>query len=141
MVVAGENVDERKELDMLCEGLKRFVMEANIGIIAVSHIRRSYGQGHNEGKPIGIDDIRGTGGIAQMSNIVLAGERNKQAEDPGVATAIRWRALKNRYTGVEGPLGILKYDRDTGRTLQADEKLFFDPDTDNEGGPHRALGF
>ena len=59
--------------------------------------------------------LRGSQGIAQLSNIVIALERNQQEEDDWKRNITKLRILKNRYTGETGETGFLHYDNDTGR--------------------------
>ena len=129
MVVSGLEGDERKTLDILMTKLRQLVENTGVGIIAISHIRRGNKQkSFNEGEMISLTDLRGSASIEQLSDIVLASERNQQAEDEESDIA-QLRLLKNRPFGEVGPCGHVKYHTDTGRLLAHD----FEPtQTENE---------
>jgi len=108
-------VDERRNIDALMTQLREVVVETNIGIFVVSHLSRQQGTSHEEGGEISLTHLRGSQGIAQLSNIVIALERNQQDEDEWMRNITKLRILKNRYTGETGETGHLHYDNDTGR--------------------------
>ena len=113
--------DERKVLDVLMTGLRSLVEQTGVGIHAVCHLRRTGGAGHEEGERVTLGHLRGTGGIAQMSDTVLAAERNLQDDTEGT----QLRVLKCRFTGDSGPADVIKYNKDTGRfDLQEETNLF-----------------
>jgi twinkle protein len=105
-----ENGDERRALDELMTKLKRLTMELGICIIVVSHLRRVSGTSAEEGGQVTLQDLRGTNAIAQLSNIVVALERNSQAEDQSEANRTRLRVLKNRFCGRLGVACELEFD-------------------------------
>jgi twinkle protein len=106
--------DERKRLDALTTKLRSLVSELNIGLHVVSHLRKASGTPHEEGGKVSLQDIRGSGAPAQLSNIVIALERNQQAED-GTKDDTKLRVLKNRFTGSTGVAGTLTFDHETSR--------------------------
>ena len=59
--------------------------------------------------------MRGSQSIAQLSDCVIALERDQQSDDPDEANTTHMRVLKSRYTGDVGMATHLLYDRDTGR--------------------------
>ena len=59
--------------------------------------------------------LRGSQSIAQLSDCVIALERNQQSDDPQEANTTHLRVLKSRYTGDVGMATHLLYDNDTGR--------------------------
>lgn len=105
--------DERKTLDILMTNLRSLCENTGVGIIAVCHLRRKgSGQtGHEDGGRVSLADLRGTGGIAQLSDTVLAVERDQQDED----SPSQLRVLKCRWTGLTGPADKLKFNLETGR--------------------------
>jgi len=120
MVVSGLDGDERKTLDILMTKLRQLVENTGVGIIAISHVRRGNKQkSFNEGETISLTDLRGSASIEQLSDIVLASERDQQAED-GESDIAQLRLLKNRPFGEVGPCGHVKYHTDTGRLLPHD---------------------
>lgn len=116
LVMSGDTkVDERRNIDALMTKLREVVVETNIGLFVVSHLSRQQGKPHEEGGVISLSHLRGSQGIAQLSNIVIALERDQQAEDEDDRNVVTLRILKNRYTGETGETGHLKYHRMTGR--------------------------
>ena len=116
IIVSGqENGDERKALDEVMTKLRTLVQETNICLIAVSHLKRPNDKGHEEGAATSLAQLRGSGSIAQLSDIVIGLERNGQADDAIERNTTYARVLKNRFSGMTGPAGAMLYDGDTGR--------------------------
>ena len=116
LVMSGDaKGDERRNIDALMTQLREVVVETNIGLFVVSHLSRQPGTPHEEGGAISLSHLRGSQGIAQLSNMVIALERNQQSEDPLVRNTTTLRILKNRYTGETGITGYLQYDAETSR--------------------------
>ena len=114
MVVSGMDVDERKELDVLMTNLRSLCEQVGVGIIAVAHLKRVGSKDFNEGAQISLTDLRGSASLEQLSDVVIAAERDQQGEDPFV---VLYRVLKNRPASVTGPAGHAKYNTKTGRSL------------------------
>jgi twinkle protein len=116
LVMSGDvKIDERRNIDALMTKLREVVVETNIGLFVVSHLSRQQGKPHEEGGIISLSHLRGSQGIAQLSNIVIALERDQQAVDENERNIVTLRILKNRYTGETGETGHLKYHGLTGR--------------------------
>jgi twinkle protein len=98
--------------------LRMMVQETNIALFAVSHLKRPDGKGHEEGAATSLAQLRGSGSIAQLSDIVIGAERNGQADEENERNTTRIRVLKNRYSGLTGPACSLLYTKDTGRMLE-----------------------
>ena len=125
MVVSGLDTDERKTLDILMTKLRQLVENTGVGIICISHVRRgNKSKSFNEGEAISLTDLRGSASIEQLSDIVIACERDQQAEEGSNITQIR--LLKNRPFGDVGACGHAKYHSNTGRLLPHD----FEPQQD-----------
>lgn len=108
--------DERRAIDNIMTRLRSLVEETGAGVILVSHLRRVEGnRGHEQGIEVSMSHLRGSNGIGQISDCVIALERNQQSDDPIEASTTRMRILKSRYTGEVGLAGHLLYDKDTGR--------------------------
>ena len=117
IVVSGlaEGTDERRTIDRTMTILRTLVEETGVIMHVVSHLRRTGGdKGAEEGERISLSHLRGSQSIAQLSDMVLALERNQQAETPEAGLAL-FRVLKNRATGDTGPACRAEYDRETGR--------------------------
>ncbi len=59
--------------------------------------------------------LRGSQSIAQLSDIVIAAERDQQADCPIERATTKLRIIKNRTTGKTGVCAHLRYDEMTGR--------------------------
>lgn len=122
IVSAQEQGDERKAIDEIMTKLRMVVQETNIALICVSHLKRPDGKGHEEGAATSLAQLRGSGSIAQLSDIVIGLERNGQADDEVERNTTKIRVLKNRFSGLTGPAGAALYYRETGRMLEIDEE-------------------
>ena len=121
LVSAITDGDERRTIDNVMTRLRSLVEETGAGIILVSHLRRVDGHsGHENGIVVAVSHLSGSQSIAQLSDCVIALERNQQAEDSVEANTTRVRVLKSRYTGDTGVATHLIYDRDTGRLSELD---------------------
>jgi twinkle protein len=114
--------DERRAIDEIMTRLRMLVQETGIALICVSHLKRPDGKGHEEGTATSLSQLRGSGAIAQLSDMVLGLERNGQAEDPTVRNTTSVRVLKNRFSGITGPAGKLLYNHESGRMLEYNEE-------------------
>jgi len=128
LVSAVHDGDERRAIDDIMTRLRSLVEETGAGIILVSHLRRVDGnKGHENGVEVSLSHLRGSNSIGQLSDCVIALERNQQADDPDEARTTRLRVLKSRYTGDVGLAARVMYDADTGRLIElTDEDIEFD---------------
>ena len=124
VVSSQENGDERKALDEIMTKLRMLVQETNIGLFVVSHLKRPQnGGGHELGGVTTLAQLRGSAGIAQLSDIVLGLERNSQDDDPTIRNTTIVRVLKNRFSGETGPTSRLLWNKETGRLNETFEEL------------------
>jgi twinkle protein len=118
IVVSGleDNDDERKNIDLLMTKLRSLIQETGVGMLAVVHIKRAFGggKGFNEGKPVSLTDLRGSASLEQLSDKVIALERNQQGDNPNESII---RLLKNRGASKTGVAGYAYYNEITGRLL------------------------
>lgn len=113
IVVSGlEGGDERRTIDQAMTRLRSLVEQTGIGMVLVSHLRRPDGKAHEEGGQTSLSQLRGSAGIAQLSDMVVGLERDQQGDQPNVTTV---RILKNRWSGDTGEACYVQYDKDTGR--------------------------
>jgi twinkle protein len=120
LLSGNDSHDERKMIDIVMTKLRSFVQECNIGMILVSHLKRIQGdKGHEDGARVSMSQLRGSGSIAQLSDLVIALERDISKGDNRSKLVV----LKNRFNGQTGPAGELAYDKETGRLMPA----LFDP--------------
>jgi twinkle protein len=124
IIVSGGDVgDERKALDAIMTRLRMLVQETGISLICVSHLKRPESKGHEEGASTSLAQLRGSGSIAQLSDIVIGLERNGQAVDPVERNTTHVRVLKNRFSGYTGGASDLLYNPSTGRMLQIEDSI------------------
>jgi twinkle protein len=124
IIVSGGDVgDERKALDSIMTKLRMLVQETGISLICVSHLKRPESKGHEEGAATSLAQLRGSGAIAQLSDIVIGLERNGQAQDMIERNTTSVRVLKNRFSGYTGNCGALLYNGKTGRMLEIKDTL------------------
>jgi len=122
VVSAQASGDERKAIDEIMTKLRMLVQETGIALIVVSHLKRPDSKGHEEGAATSLAQLRGSGSIAQLSDMVIGLERNGQADDIAERNTTRVRVLKNRFSGTTGPAGRLLYSHDTGRMNEVREE-------------------
>ena len=115
IVSAQESGDERKAIDEIMTKLRMLVQETGISLFVVSHLKRPSDRGHEDGAATSLSQLRGSGSIAQLSDIVIGLERNGQADDPIERNTTHVRVLKNRFSGLTGKGCRLLYNRNTGR--------------------------
>jgi twinkle protein len=133
LVSATSEGDERRAIDNIMTRLRSMVEETGAGIILVSHLRRISGdKGHENGVTVSLSHLRGSNSIAQLSDCVIALERNQQAEDDLESRTTKLRILKSRYTGDVGLATSLIYDPVTGRMA---EENYSDLLNDDDGVP------
>jgi|TARA_B100000214_G_scaffold168191_1_gene120783 twinkle protein len=122
MIVSSQEFgEERKALDEIMTKLRTLVQETDVALICVSHLKRPDGKGHEEGAVTSLAQLRGSGSIAQLSDMVLGLERDSQSEDIVMRNTTCLRVLKNRFVGMTGPATYLYYDKDTGRLHETDK--------------------
>lgn len=119
IVVSGMDTDkdggERKAIDKLMTNLRSLVEETGATMFVVSHLKRPEKKGHEEGAQVSLSQLRGSGAIAQLADMVIGLERNQQGDTPNVLTI---RILKNRHSGEVGVSGYLEYDTESGRLME-----------------------
>ena len=103
--------------DKLMVNLRSLIERTGVSIIAIAHLRKtgSGAQSAEEGGQISMDDIKGSGSLKQIPDVILAKERNGQAADPKLRNQSLIRVLKVRRGGKTGPADHLQYDPKTGR--------------------------
>lgn len=120
---------ERKLIDKLMTRLRSLIEETQASVLAIVHLSRATDnstKGWNEGKQISLRSLRGSGALEQLSDGVIALERDQQGEDKDESLL---RILKNRAIGLTGLADTLLYNHDTGRLLPIREvKESFDFD-------------
>lgn len=114
IMVSGMAIEgnEREKLDTFTTDLRKLSEQTGVGVHLVSHLRRVHGKTYEEGSQISLGDIRGTGAIGQLSDIVIGLERNQQGNDDKNVTTVR--VLKNRFSGETGEVSKIRYFSESG---------------------------
>ena len=126
ILLSGLDGDERRMIDTTMTKLRSLVERTGIKLFLVSHLRRAQGdQAIEDGKKVSIGMLRGSASISQLSDTVLALERDQQSQDDVSIL----RVLKNRYSGETGIAAELKYDKSTCKFNETTNPIF-SPNTD-----------
>ena len=129
ILLSGLDGDERKMIDQTMTRLRSLVERTGIALFLVSHLRRTTSDtNHEEGARVTLGQLRGSAAIAQLSDAVIALERDQQSGSSNSATTVR--VLKNRYSGETGIACTLTYDLDTCKFNETEPEREFDPATD-----------
>ena len=111
--------DERKSIDVLMTQLRSLIEETGVGIVVVSHLKKTdEGKTHEEGGTISLDDLRGSGSLKQIPDVIIGFERNQQADDERLKNIMKVRLLKCRFTGETGLAGYVRYDKSKHRLVE-----------------------
>ena len=91
ILLSGLEGDERRMIDTTMTRLRSLVERTGIALFLVSHLRRASNDkhSHEEGGRVSLSSLRGSHSIAQISDSVIALERDQQADTPGNPTIIR----------------------------------------------------
>ena len=131
ILLSGLDGDERRTIDITMTRLRSLVERTGISLFLVSHLRRSNDRtSHEEGGKVSLSQLRGSAGIAQLSDQVIGIERNQQSEtERDIATL---RIIKNRYSGETGFAGKIKFNLETSRFTDHETETtpIFNPTTD-----------
>ena len=129
ILLSGLDGDERRMIDTTMTKLRSLVERTGIAMFLVSHLRRtSSDTPHEEGARVTLGQLRGSAAIAQLSDGVIALERNQQTTTGNSDTTVR--VLKNRYSGEVGVACNLSYDLSTCKFNETQPEAEFDPATD-----------
>ena len=122
IVVSGESLssDERRIIDRLMTNLRSTIEQTGATILAVTHLRRkgSDNKGHSEGAIPKLGEMRGSGSIEQISDVVIAMARDTMEESNNITTLY---VLKNRIVGLNGYAGKVKYNLEEESIRHYDE--------------------
>ena len=130
ILLSGLDGDERRMIDTTMTKLRSLVERTGIALFLVSHLRRATNDknAHEEGGRVSLSNLRGSHSIAQISDSVVALERDQQADSERSFTTVR--VLKNRYSGETGIACELAYDLNTCRFNEHEATPEFNPNTD-----------
>lgn len=128
-----ESNNERKLIDILMTRLRQLCEELGVGLICICHLKRGDGKkSAEEGGSISLEDLRGSQAIAQLSDTIIALERNQQADSDIKKNLVQIRVLKCRQTGDTGIGGKLWFNKERNRLEIPNVDLMNDIESDNE---------
>ena len=129
ILLSGLDGDERRMIDTTMTRLRSLVERTGIALFLVSHLRRTANDtNHEEGARVTLGQLRGSAAIAQLSDGVIALERDQQSTGKQSDTTVR--VLKNRYSGEVGIACNLSYDLSTCKFNETQPEPEFDATTD-----------
>lgn len=117
ILISGLEMDnERQTIDRCMTMLRSFCEETGVGMILISHLRRSQGdKGPEDGAKISLQMLRGSHSIVQLCDVCVGLQRDISGGDNSAELVV----LKNRFTGRTGPAGTLTFDQETGRLTES----------------------
>ena len=128
-----ESNNERKLIDILMTRLRQLCEELGVGLICICHLKRGDGKkSAEEGGSISLEDLRGSQAIAQLSDTIIALERNQQAESDVKKNLVQMRVLKCRQTGDTGIGGKLWFNKEKNRLEVPSADLMNDIESNEE---------
>lgn len=121
--------DERRLIDNVMTTLRSIVEQTGVGMVLISHLRSPTGgeKSHEEGARPKLNQLRGSKSISQLSDAVIAIQRDQQGDDKHTSQV--W-VLKNRFTGVTGRACDLTYDPETGLMSESGDNYGFEGGND-----------
>jgi len=125
ILLSGLEGDERRMIDTTMTKLRSLVERTGIALFLVCHTTTPpNGQSHEEGGRVQLRSLRGSRSIGQLSDAVIALERDQQSGSERDGTTVR--VLKNRYSGEVGEACLLNYDLNTCKFNESPIEKEFD---------------
>lgn len=124
-----KDTSEVKAQDILMTQLRSLVAETGVGLIVISHLRKTDNKmkSFEEGGHISMDSLRGSGALKQLSDTIIAFERNQQAKNETKRNILGVRVLKCRFTGDTGEVSdTLVFNHATNRLELSDVEDFYE---------------
>ena len=130
ILLSGLDGDERRTIDQTMTKLRSLVERTQIALFLVCHVSGDdNGKPYEEGGRVKLNKLRGSRAIGQLSDAVVALERDQQDPSNGDRTVVR--VLKNRFTGEVGIASTLDYEKTTCQFNEIESNSEqFDPTTD-----------
>lgn len=116
--------ESNAKAEKMMKELASMTRELKFNLQVISHVRKSDSSRKpaEEGGRVKIDDLKGSGAVKQWANIIIALERNQQADDPDEARTTTVRLLKGRGVGKNvGQCVFVKYLPETTQLIQTNE--------------------
>lgn len=115
-----KGLDERQMMDVVMKDLRSLVARTGVHLDIVSQLKKTPGKSYEEGAAISVEDLRGSGSLASVPNVIVAMERNRQDPNQFQSNCTALRVLKNRMTGKCGIMSAVHYDSTEGRLEEVD---------------------
>ena len=128
ILLSGLDGDERKMIDQTMTRLRSLVERTGIALFLVIISVVLLETRIMKRRKVTLGQLRGSAAIAQLSDSVIALERDQQGGSEHNATTVR--VLKNRYSGETGIASTLEYDLNTCKFNETETEPEFDPGTD-----------
>lgn len=111
--------DERRLIDNVMTALRSICEQTGVGMFLISHLRAPTGgeKSHEEGGRPKINQLRGSKAISQLSDAVIAIQRDQLCEEHSNRSTV-W-VLKNRHLGIVGEACTLDYCPEKGTMNEA----------------------
>ena len=118
--------NEVKAVDVIMGQLRGLVEELNINIDLVCHLRKKANglKSVNTGGDIAVEDLRGSGGLYQISNNIFTYSRDQHDDLRKNITTVR--SLKSRLGGYTGVVCELEFKPETGTIVEHISEDTFD---------------
>ena len=114
-----------RAIDSLAGKLITSTRRNDFCLFVVSQLRKTSGVSFEEGGRVSLNSMKGSGAIGHNANIVVAMERDQQADDECDRNKAQFRILKNREGGITGVAGGIVYNPATGRLVDTESNPFF----------------
>jgi len=116
LTIAATGLDNDGQDELLVK-LRSMIERTGVSVIAIAHVRKekSGERSAEEGAALNLSALKGSGSLKQVPDVILAKERDQQAEDEDQRDVSMIRVLKVRRGGKTGPADYLRYDPKTGR--------------------------
>ena len=97
---SAQEQDDRKALDnVMAQIATTDSRSSSLQVFLITHLKKPFGQSHEEGGRVRLSQFRGSNAIAMWSHFCFGMERNQQAVDPEVQKESLIRCLKDRGHG------------------------------------------
>lgn len=123
-----KSLDERQMMDVVMKDLRSLVARTGVHLDLVSQLKKTPGKSYEEGAAISVEDLRGSGSLGTVPNVIVAMERNRQDPNNFYSNCTALRALKNRLTGKCGIMSAVHYDSTQGRLEEVDWQVMEEED-------------
>jgi twinkle protein len=112
------DIDERRSIDIVMTRLRSLVEATGVTLFLLCHVSGDdNGKPYEEGGRVKLNKLRGSRAIGQISDIVIALERDQQCDQHSNRSLVR--ILKNRFSGEVGPACYLTYNKDDSQFTES----------------------